>query len=719
MAQTYSYSIPVNDLQQLYTYLTTNMSLVKSVTAGSMPPGEQYNSNIAITVYTDSVLSTDNENTLTTLINNYTNPMPEVIVNAFRKISVINSTAIPLYPSAIFTGQWEDVSNYSTITVFVSSDQNSATDGFEMHYSTDAVNSDFTKYLSVDNTGSRNQLTVTSRYFKVVYTNGNLTSNVRIQSMYHHYRNKAIGTNIAQPINDSFDCEVNRSVINGRLQNGTYVPVNANADGEIQVSISSPISSFGELSTAPNTPVLQHDFVYSVNPNFFQSYIQNNATVTNQNGMAVCTTAGLTNSVATIRSRRVLRYKAGQGCLGRFTAIYDPPQNGNYQIVGFGNPESGMFFGYYGTSFGIIYTSANVRELRQLTIISHSSDVQNVTIVLGGVTFEVPVTVGANESVTANDIASFDYTTTYPGWVMSAVGSTVYIGCLQAGANTDDFSISFPISGDAIITQTWGGSNSTTTFIPQTSWNVDMMDGSSSEANPSSVTLNPQNGNLYYIKFQYLGFGYMEFGIEDPISTNSVPVHRILYSNHHQATNLANPTLPFVVSTRNITCSNSISTKCASCVGIIQGAVRHLGTLSSYTQSNTNITNTMTHIFTIRSMFLYKNRFNLVNITPISLNICNFGSSFAEIYIIRYGVLDNNAFFQNTDENSAAEFDISSLTITGGQVKYSSGICPGQNITTQLHDLDIIIEQNTVLSVVAMTLTGTTSISCSLTYAED
>ena len=68
MAQTYSYSIPVNDIQQLYTYLTTNMSLVKSVTAGSTSPGEQYNSNIAITVYTDSVLSTDNENTLTMII---------------------------------------------------------------------------------------------------------------------------------------------------------------------------------------------------------------------------------------------------------------------------------------------------------------------------------------------------------------------------------------------------------------------------------------------------------------------------------------------------------------------------------------------------------------------------------------------------------------------------------------------------------------------------
>jgi hypothetical protein len=696
------------------------MSAVKSVTCICDDAQEQYNDPLDITVYTDDELTTEQQTTLQTLITNYPNPMYDVIVNAFRKISIVNSTEIPLYPESIFHGQWEDVSNYATITIFVACDNKSAEDGLELHFSTDAIASDFIKKITVFDTGSSNQITVTTRYFKVIYKNNGSKSNLKIQTIYNHYRNKEIGTNIASIINDSVDCQVTRSIINGRLQNRTYVPVNATPNGQLETTITGPITAFGELLISPNTPILQHDFIYSIDPNSFKIYQQNNGTVTQLDGMALCTTAAETNSIALIRSRKALRYRPGQGSMALFTAIFDTPKEGNDQFIGFGNTESGLLFGYKNTTFGIFYTNLNKRQLHTITITTKSSDTQNVIIVLGGVSFSVPVTDGADTAYTAAEISKYNYTTSSPpGWIMSAVGSTVYVGCLQAILVTGEFSITFPTSGEATIVQNQAGLN-ITQHIPQSSWNIDVLDGSGSIYNPSSTLIDPSKGNIYYIKFQYLGFGYLEFGVEDSTTTKIIPVHRIKHANNFTVTNLSNPTLEFVLTSKNKTNDTAVTIKSPCCAGFVQGKIHHLGVLSSLTKTKLGITDSMTHIFTIRSKYIWHNKFNMKNIVPKILSISNFGTNFVEIYIIRYGVLDNNENFTDVDGDvSVAEVDYDSLTVTQGQVKYSSGLTSSENLSIDLENIELFIEHNSTLSIVAKTITGTTDISCSFTYAED
>jgi hypothetical protein len=720
MVYTYSYNTLINDVGTFFQYLKDGLPLVQSLTCDCVNENDHTHDTITITIYTDVELSNDDQNALQTLIDDYPNPMYNVNVNAFRRLSVINSTSVPLYPNCSFYGEWEDVSNYSTITVFVATDHPSASKGLEFQFSTDAEHTDFIKYLDVGENGCRNQVTVACQYFKIAYTNGQTKSNVRIQTMYHHYRNKAIGTNASQSITDSMDCEVTRAILNGRIENGTYIPINVTAEGHLETTIHGPSTAFGELSISPNIPVLQHDFVYSVDPNFWQIYQQNDANVRQDQGMAVCSSAGKQNSMATIRSRRTLRYRPGQGCLGRYTAMFDTPQDGNYQIAGFGNPEAGLFFGYFGTNFGIIYTSKNVRQLHTITILAKSDDVQTATVVLGGISYSVPVTAGATEATTAWEIASYDYaSTSYPGWIMSAVGSTIHVGCIQAGLQSGEFSVAFETSGEASITQEWAGSSTTTQFFPQSAWNIDRLDGTASIMNPSSSLLQPSKGNIFYVKFQYLGFGYIEFGIEDPLSTEMNPVHRILYANYNNVPNLTNPTLPFVMSSRNTTCSTSVSVRSASCAGFVQGKVHKLGTQSSFTQPCFGVTTSPTHVFTIRSSLLYQGRYNMKQIIPNILNVCNFGSNFVQVDIIRYCTLDNNTNFTAMEPNSIVEIDTSCQIVTGGQVKYSTGITPGQTMTIDLEDIEMTVEQNSVMTVVAKTFSGETDVSCSLTYAED
>ncbi|MEK4274468.1 hypothetical protein [Paenibacillus sp. FSL R7-0026] len=79
------------------------------------------------------------------------------------------------------------------------------------------------------------------------------------------------------------------------------------------------------------------------------------------------------------------------------------------------------------------------------------------------------------------------------------------------------------------------------TIIPQTSWNVDKLDGTG----PSGATLNLSKGNIFQIVFTWYGYGVIEFRvvIPDPatLAQEVITVHR--FSPNGQ-TSLADPNLP-------------------------------------------------------------------------------------------------------------------------------------------------------------------------------
>lgn len=719
MVYVYDFTMYLTDIQQLYTYLSEAIVEVKSVTCecdGQETPNEM----VEVHVHTDNQLSEELETTLNNAITNYTNPKCNPLINSFRNISIKNSTRIPLYPSDTFQGRWEDISSYSTATIIVSCDQDSAVDGLQLSFSMDGETVDQVRSLTVDKiVGSVNQITVVMRYFKLEFTNNNsLFNNVRIQCIYHHFRNKAISTNLNASIDDTFDCEVIRSVLNGRLQNGQYVPIGTTPDSHLEVALHSPVTSFGELSIAKNSPVLQHDFVYNIDDNNFQKYTQNNGTVTQADGMAICASGNNSYSTSTLRSRRVIRYKPGQGAKILYTALFGTPQTGNSQVAGIGTPETSLMFGYLNTTFGLYYVPRNARQVHTIEITTKSSDSQNVTIILGGVSYSVPVTNSANTTSTAWEISKFDYTTSFPGWVMSANGSTIKAACIQAGVISGAFSVSFPTSGSATITKDWDGDASYTQFIPQTSWNIDVMDGSLSNSNPNGQLLDPLKGNIFYIMFQYLGYGYVEFGIEDPFSSELQPVHRIRYTNQNVLPNMKNPTFPFILASRNTTCTTAVTVKSSSVAGFIQGDIKHLESTNSYTARKSGVTTSLTHIFTLRSNLIVDNKFNLKLINVDSISVSNYGSNFVEMFLYRYTILDNNASFSSVPNTYGVHVD-TSANVSGGKIEYSFGLCPGQSIERLLKDLNIITEQNMCFSILAKTASSTTDVSVSLTFHEE
>ena len=135
-------------------------------------------------------------------------------------ISSANSSTDTLLSDAVFTGTAEDVSNYSTITVAVDSDVDSASKGVSLEFSTDGSNWDRKKQLDLDTSvgsGSVHTLEVVMQYFRVVYTNGaSAQSHFRLQTIYHTTRSGFITASpdeIISRINDAQIMRVSNDVL--------------------------------------------------------------------------------------------------------------------------------------------------------------------------------------------------------------------------------------------------------------------------------------------------------------------------------------------------------------------------------------------------------------------------------------------------------------------------------------------------------------------------
>jgi hypothetical protein len=122
------------------------------------------------------------------------------------------------------------------------------------------------------------------------------------------------------------------------------------------------LSAFGTLEASDLTPILQGDFVYGLNSQMWNTGVVTGAGATvNTNISRLRIQSGTAaTSYAYITSRRILRYRAGQGTLARFTPLFTAGVASNDQYWGIGTIVSnaiydGYFFGYHGTSYGIAY----------------------------------------------------------------------------------------------------------------------------------------------------------------------------------------------------------------------------------------------------------------------------------------------------------------------------------------------------------------------------
>jgi hypothetical protein len=413
--------------------------------------------------------------------------------------------------------------------------------------------------------------------------------------------------------------QLNRSILVGKTSGGYYGNV-AIEPVSNALDIALPRSAFGEAEVVNPTPVVQADFVYNVNADMIDTTLTGSGTVTQADAMAVLQTGAASSSSALIETKRYLKYRPGQGCHVRGTALFTTGVADSEQLFGCGDTQDGFFFGYNGTSFGIM--SRN---------------------------------------------------------------------------------------------------NSVDTWVAQENWNGDQMDGSGGSSNPSGQLLDQTKGNVYQIGFQWLGFGLINFGIEDSATGRFVTVHQIEYANNNTVPSLRNPSFPILWSVENTTNTSNITLKGASCCAEIEGKVEYLGPTNAIGNDKTGVTTTLTNILTIRNKSTYQ---SLTNRTPINILKYSFavdGTKPANFQLVKNTTLGGVPSYTDISTNtSVVDYDTAGTTLTGGQVidfgvlgSTGSASESGSSVT------DIILLPGETLTLAVEATQGTTDATVGIRWVED
>jgi len=431
------------------------------------------------------------------------------------------------------------------------------------------------------------------------------------------------------------------------------------------------------LHTEKLTPVFQTDFVYGVNNGQTTTTTSLSGTVTGADNLAVCSTGTTQYSQAVLLGRKRLRYRPGQGVVGRFTALYSSPVPYSYAIAGFGTASDGVYFGYGNTNdltdtdFGILYVKGGVREIKTLTVTVGATVASNVTITLNGVAFVVPVTASSNVQRTVYEISTF---TGYTGWDAYANGATVIFVRKSAGTTASTQTFAAGTTGaSATIVQTKAGVASVDTFIPQTDWNGDKMDGTGGTSNPSGVLLDPTKGNVFEIGIQYLGFGAITFKIETVSLGNNnatfTTVHTLKLPNSLTAPSFTNPSFPFTMAAYSAGSTTNVEVKVGSYAGFIEGSKTLQGNRFSYFNSLTTVGATnLQALFTVMNTRYYNGKANQSVINLLSASGALKHTSPVIYYLVKNGTLAGNPTFNHIASTSSSLYDTAATTVS-----YSNG----------------------------------------------
>jgi len=158
-------------------------------------------------------------------------------VREWSKVSTLNSTMETLDAGEVFTGEWEEILQYSVLLVGVKSDVTSAIDGLSIQFSPDGsnyVNSD--EYTIPANSGKTFSFQPCGRYFRVVYTNGGTEqTSFSIESILKSDYVKPSSHRIQDSIIEDDDAELVKSVITGLGENGVFSNAKVSSSGRLKV----------------------------------------------------------------------------------------------------------------------------------------------------------------------------------------------------------------------------------------------------------------------------------------------------------------------------------------------------------------------------------------------------------------------------------------------------------------------------------------------------
>jgi hypothetical protein len=563
----------------------------------------------SITLSTDKIIGSSNDAYNGLYIEIISSTGNSQSVGQIRKITnYVESTRVATVddwdstPTGIITynifggwgGTYEDVHEYSMLTYMLV--LNTVTVEEKAIIASDLAqtptgNLKRSKYVEVAiGQSSVHTLSVVSNYcrFKLIGQGtriGDLTNDIPsgFQVVYHRSKSKHLTTYANEVVTSSNDTELTRSIVMGVDSVGLFENVTIDSRRALNVNVQSPRTAFGELSVSQATPVVQLQYTYGILPSLIYTHEVGDATITAEDAMLILSTANTVGDRAIVQSKSIIKYEPGQGVLARFTGVFTPGVENTHQMIGIGDASNGYFFGFNGPEFGILHRRGGKIEIQSLQITNAATGDDNITITLNGASIDIAVVDGDSIPEIVTKINDTSFLNVGGGWYTSTCVDVIHFHAVVAESRGGTYSFGAATTGVAAsFTQQTTGNAPTDNWIKQSNWNVDKADNAR-----YLPVLIPTNGNVFQIRFQYLGFGNISFGIENPVDGLFAPIHEISYTNANIVPSLSQSTLPLYAEVHSNTAA-TVSVKSASMAGYVEGTVRHLGPQFSISHTSTS-----------------------------------------------------------------------------------------------------------------------------------
>lgn len=400
-------------------------------------------------------------------------------------------------------------------------------------------------------------------------------------------------------------------------------------------------AAFGEFQFAELTPLVQADAVYGVSNDLLdqtQTYTALGglagigSTVSGQFNMFGVQSSSTQYSYGVIRTKRFMRYRPGQGAVGRFTAKFTasgPVGIGSTYIgipntqqrAGLFNQEDALQIGYNGTDFGVLISRQGKAHIHRLTVTAGPAASTNATIVLNSVSYTVPLVSGETTAETAARIARFAYT----GWLAEQIGDQVTFLSTSTAPQEGTYSFTHA-TATATFALVRAGVSAQDNWIPQSQWNGDQMTGVGGTTNPTGAKLDPSKLNVYQIQYRWLGAGIIRFSVEDPRDNGYgalIVMHTIHWSNKYTVTHLGNPAMKLGLVAYNLDGPTGIVTVTSgSWMMGVEGKIIQNDYPRSTSASKTSLAaNTLHHLLSIQNPIVRSNVLNAKEVNPLDLTV--------------------------------------------------------------------------------------------------
>jgi hypothetical protein len=481
-------------------------------------------------------------------------------------------------------------------------------------------------------------------------------------------------------------------------------------------------TAFGSIEVAQIRPEVQIDAVYGLRDKTdTEVFTATGGTVTAPNtGTGYefkCKTGTSVGGYGLIRSRRAVSYRPGEGTILRWTARYDTPVALSAQRSGGITSGVELSFGYDGTDFGILKRTAGALEIQTLTITGAAGGSETATITLNGVAYNVSLTSGT-AAHNAFEIASDSDFAAGSAWRAFQNGDTVTFLAQSTGDKTGTMSFSSSTATGNLV-ETAAGATEIDTFVEQADWNIDKMDGTGY----SQMILDPQKGNVYQIRFQYLGYGAITYYIEDADSGKFVPVHRIQYANTNTSPSLSNPSLKIGWFAASLGSTTDLEMHGASGMIGVEGQQQPRRLPDAQVADKSSVGTSFTNILTIRNRATFQGRVNLSEALPTLINVAVDGTKISEYQVILNATLGGEPNWTYEDEDhSIIEYDTAGTTATlnGNSQLVTAGVLGKTSSgTVSFIDYDLHLVPNDTLTLAVRTTSGSTDAAASITWLED